>query len=84
LGRAGFPGLLSFEGDGCVVHHLRILTRAVLDHRISDGINALAGAQICAVREFHGFGELRAVLARSACPELFKNRVCRSGIMVEV
>jgi hypothetical protein len=55
-----------------------------LDSRISDGINAIAGARICTVRESHGFGELRAVLTWSACPELFKNRDSRSGIRVEV
>ena len=77
-------GFLPFEGDGGVVHHLRTITRAVVDSRISDGINAIAGSRICAVWESHGFGELRAVLTWFACPGLFKNRDSISGIRVEV
>ena len=66
MGRAGWARFLAFEGDGGVVHHLIIITRAVFGYRIFSGINAIAGARICAVRESHGFGELRAVLTWSA------------------
>ena len=38
MGRAGWAGILSFEGGGGVVHHLRTITRTVLDSRISGGI----------------------------------------------
>ena len=62
---------LRFEGEILVVGSYRI--------------NAIAGAWIFAVRESLGFRVLRAVLTWSACPpELFKNRVCRTCIGVEV